>query len=79
MISQPRTYELFHALGIIDDIKRFAEPLPTMRTYKLPGGTVPLRTWDLYKKDDISRWPDRPCVCILHRSGNNILTESRLA
>lgn len=31
-----------------------------MRAYKLPGGTVPVKTWDLYEKGDI--WPDRPFV-----------------
>jgi len=31
-----------------------------MRAYKLPGGTVPAKTWDLYEKTGV--WPDRPYV-----------------
>lgn len=31
-----------------------------MRAYKLPGGTIPVKTWDLYEKGDV--WPDRPHV-----------------
>ena len=31
-----------------------------MRAYKLPGGTIPVKTWDLYAKT--GTWPDRPFV-----------------
>ncbi|KAK0441953.1 FAD binding domain-containing protein [Armillaria borealis] len=55
---QPRTFELFQHLGVIDDIQKMATPIPTMRAYKLPGGTVPVKTWDLYEKSGV--WPDRP-------------------
>ncbi|KAK0463731.1 uncharacterized protein EV420DRAFT_1638653 [Desarmillaria tabescens] len=55
---QSRTFELFQHLGIIDDIQKLATPIPTMRAYKLPGGTVPVETWDLYEKSGV--WPDRP-------------------
>ncbi|KAJ6542794.1 FAD binding domain-containing protein [Mycena capillaripes] len=56
---QPRTFELMKLLGIIDDVQKFATSIPTMRAYKLPGGTVPVKTWDLYEKTGIV-WPDRP-------------------
>ena len=62
--SQPRTLELFHTLGIIDDIQRLAHPMKTLRAYKLPGGTVPVKSWDMFDKDEMSRWPDRPYVRI---------------
>ncbi|PBK78579.1 hypothetical protein ARMSODRAFT_947517 [Armillaria solidipes] len=55
---QPRTFELFQHLGVIDDIQKLATPIPTMRAYELPGGTVPVKTWDLYEKSGV--WPDRP-------------------
>ncbi|KAF4604306.1 hypothetical protein EYR40_001487 [Pleurotus pulmonarius] len=55
---QPRTFELFEVLGINDELQKLATPIPTMRAYKLPGGTIPAKTWDLYEKGDV--WPDRP-------------------
>ncbi|KAG9225812.1 hypothetical protein CCMSSC00406_0007822 [Pleurotus cornucopiae] len=55
---QPRTFELFEVLGINDELQKLATPIPTMRAYKLPGGTIPVKTWDLYEKGDV--WPDRP-------------------
>ncbi|KAJ7657824.1 hypothetical protein DFH06DRAFT_1327883 [Mycena polygramma] len=55
----PRTFELMKLLGILDDVQKLATPIPTMRAYKLPGGTVPVKTWDLYEKTGIV-WPDRP-------------------
>ncbi|KAJ7283132.1 FAD binding domain-containing protein [Mycena rebaudengoi] len=56
---QPRTFELMKVLGILDDVQKLATPIPTMRAYKLPGGTVPVKTWDLYEKTGVV-WPDRP-------------------
>ncbi|KAK0196716.1 hypothetical protein F5146DRAFT_1099167 [Armillaria mellea] len=44
---QPRTFELFQHLGVIKDIQKLSMPIPTMHAYKLPGGTVPVKTWDL--------------------------------
>lgn len=34
-------------LETLSDIERYAAPIPQMRSYKLPGGTQPLKTWDL--------------------------------
>ena len=59
-LFQPRTFELFQTLGIADDVKKLATPIPTMRAYKLPGGTQPVKTWDLYEKTGV--WADRPYV-----------------
>ncbi|KAF8981104.1 FAD binding domain-containing protein [Cyathus striatus] len=56
---QPRTLELFQLLGILEDVQNSFTPIPTMRAYKFPGGTVLVRTWDLYEKSDV-QWPDRP-------------------
>jgi hypothetical protein len=50
-------------LGILDDVQKISTDIPTMRAYKLPGGTDPVKTWDLYEKDQI--WPDRPYVRML--------------
>jgi 2-polyprenyl-6-methoxyphenol hydroxylase-like FAD-dependent oxidoreductase len=50
-------------LGIIDDVQKLATAIPTMRAYKLPGGVVPVKTWDLYEKTPHT-WPDRPFVSI---------------
>ncbi|KAJ8518630.1 hypothetical protein ONZ45_g4322 [Pleurotus djamor] len=55
---QPRTFEFFETMGLGGDMHKLATPIPTMRAYKLPGGTVPVKTWDLYQKGSI--WPDRP-------------------
>ncbi|KAJ6625003.1 FAD binding domain-containing protein [Mycena sp. CBHHK59/15] len=54
---QPRTLELMKLLGI-HEVQELATPIPTMRAYKLPGGTIPVKTWDLYEKG--VTWPDRP-------------------
>ncbi|KAK0211112.1 monooxygenase [Desarmillaria ectypa] len=44
--------------NIIDDIQELTTPIPAMRAYKLPGGTMPVKTWDLYEKSGV--WPGRP-------------------
>lgn len=49
---------------MINDVQKLATQIPTMRAYKLPGGTEVVKTWDLYEKTDT--WPDRPYVSILH-------------
>lgn len=60
-IHQPRTFELFQTLGMVDEVQKHTTPIPTMRAYKLPGGTDPVKTWDLYQKE--KTYPDRPYVC----------------
>ncbi|EMD39057.1 hypothetical protein CERSUDRAFT_104329 [Gelatoporia subvermispora B] len=55
---QPRTFELFQSLGMLDDFVGVVQPLPMMRAYKLPGGVEPVRTWRLYPPSP--SWPDRP-------------------
>ncbi|KAI0742772.1 FAD binding domain-containing protein [Daedaleopsis nitida] len=55
---QPRTLEILHFLGIMDDIRPLGEHLHTMQMYKLPGGTEPLRTWRIM--EDLPVSPDRP-------------------
>lgn len=51
-------------LGVLPDVQKLATPVPTMRAYKLPGGTVPIKTWDLMEKieEDPEKWSDRPFV-----------------
>ena len=58
--SQPRTIEVFRFLGILDDARRHARKRVQMQSYKLPGGTEPLRTWWMY--EEFQRTPDRPEV-----------------
>ncbi|KAJ8518264.1 hypothetical protein ONZ45_g4623 [Pleurotus djamor] len=73
---QPRTLELFETLGVCDDVQKIATPIPTMRAYKLPGGTVPVKTWDLYEKGEI--WPDRPFAngtCVSQDLLENVLRQ----
>ncbi|KAJ7765873.1 hypothetical protein DFH07DRAFT_867056 [Mycena maculata] len=55
---QSRTFELLQTLGLLPATQAAAMPIPTMRAYKLPGGTIPAKTWDLYPKGRV--WPDRP-------------------
>ncbi|KAF9017773.1 hypothetical protein BDZ89DRAFT_960743, partial [Hymenopellis radicata] len=71
---QPRTFELFQTLGVLEDIQKYSTPIPTMRAYKLPGGTVPVKTWDLYEKGEV--WPDRPFAngaCLSQRDLEDVL------
>ncbi|KAF7356154.1 Pentachlorophenol 4-monooxygenase [Mycena venus] len=44
---QPRTQELFHALGVLDDINKRSIVLPPMRSYVSPEGVIPLKTFHL--------------------------------
>ncbi|KAJ7314441.1 FAD binding domain-containing protein [Mycena albidolilacea] len=60
---QPRTQELFHALGVLADIQKHARSLPPMRSYVLPGGIVPLKTFHMTPVVDPT--PDRPFVELL--------------
>ncbi|KAJ3558060.1 hypothetical protein NM688_g1138 [Phlebia brevispora] len=54
---QPRTYELFETLGILEDVKKHATPIPPFRAYK-PGTLDPVKEWTLYPPRQ--SWPDRP-------------------
>ena len=57
---QPRTTEVFRFLGILEDARPHARKQVQMRSYKLPGGTEPLRTWSMLEQFHPS--PDRPEV-----------------
>ncbi|KAI9064756.1 hypothetical protein FKP32DRAFT_1611066 [Trametes sanguinea] len=59
--TQPRSFEIYHFLGLLEDYRRAAHPLPLMRAYKLPGGTEPAKTWNLFERKPAT--PDRPIVC----------------
>ena len=59
-MGQPRSVELFRSLGVLSDMQQFARGLPPMRSYKLPGGTEPIRTWNLVEIAETT--PDRPHV-----------------
>jgi hypothetical protein len=61
---QPRTFELFHFLGILEDVRKFTTPMKPFCAYKLPGGTVPLKIWDMFQNGGRDVRPDRPYVCI---------------
>ncbi|KAJ6581605.1 FAD binding domain-containing protein, partial [Mycena capillaripes] len=43
----PRTQELFRALGVLDEVKKQAIALPLIRTYALPEGILPLKTFHM--------------------------------
>ncbi|CDO77546.1 hypothetical protein BN946_scf184912.g45 [Trametes cinnabarina] len=58
--TQPRSLEIYRFLGLLDDYLRVAKPLPTMRSYKLPGGIEPLKTWKVVEHPTPT--PDRPLV-----------------
>ncbi|KAJ3567824.1 hypothetical protein NP233_g6110 [Leucocoprinus birnbaumii] len=73
---QPRTCELFQTLGIQDDVEKYASAIPVMRAYKLPGGTIPVKTWTLY--EDTGSWPDRPFgngICISQEELEGIIIQ----
>ncbi|KAL7284261.1 hypothetical protein ACG7TL_001543 [Trametes sanguinea] len=58
--TQPRSFEIYQFLGLLEDYRRAAHPLPQMRAYKLPGGTEPAKTWNLFERKPPS--PDRPIL-----------------
>ncbi|KAF8525870.1 monooxygenase [Hysterangium stoloniferum] len=43
----PRSLEVFDALGVLDDVLKLADKPVPMRSYELPGGVVPLKTWSM--------------------------------
>ncbi|KAI0646239.1 monooxygenase [Trametes meyenii] len=55
-----RTMEIFHLLGIVEDVRRIAIPLFPMQSYKLPGGTEVDKTWRMFEPGVAT--PDRPIV-----------------
>ncbi|KAJ7799891.1 FAD binding domain-containing protein [Mycena olivaceomarginata] len=55
---QPRTQELFQALGVLDDIRRHAMSWPPMRSYVPPKGIIPLKTFRMAPAGNPT--PDRP-------------------
>ncbi|TBU59346.1 FAD binding domain-containing protein [Dichomitus squalens] len=55
---QPRTMEVFRFLGVLDDARLHARKRVQMRSYKLPGGVEPQRTWWMH--EHFERTPDRP-------------------
>ncbi|KAJ7799888.1 FAD binding domain-containing protein [Mycena olivaceomarginata] len=62
-VDSPRTQELFHALGMLADIQTHVRSLPPMRSYVLPAGIVPLKTFHMTPVVDPT--PDRPFVELL--------------
>ncbi|TBU28541.1 FAD binding domain-containing protein [Dichomitus squalens] len=54
----PRSVEVFHFLGVLNDARKFHRDMPPFQSYKLPGGTEVLKTWHLFDKFESS--PDRP-------------------
>ncbi|CDO69064.1 hypothetical protein BN946_scf184992.g13 [Trametes cinnabarina] len=58
--THARTLEVYRFLGLLDDYLDVAVPMPQMRSYKLPGGTEPSRTWRLW--EPIPPTPDRPIL-----------------
>ncbi|KAJ6518888.1 FAD binding domain-containing protein [Mycena sanguinolenta] len=43
----PRTQELFWALDVLDDVRKQATAIPPARTYALPDGIIPLKTFNM--------------------------------
>ena len=56
---QPRTSELFAALGIYEDVRKEETPIPTFQAHP-PGSLQVLKQWTLYPPR--KSWPDRPMV-----------------
>lgn len=76
---QPRTFETFRLLGIQKQVEEHAMGIPTLQAYKLPGGTEPVKQWDLYPRRQ--PWPDRPYpngLC-LHQSILEEIIRDKLA
>ncbi|KAI0674217.1 FAD binding domain-containing protein [Trametes maxima] len=55
-----RTMEIFHLLGILEDVRRALIPLFPLQAYKLPGGTEVVKTWRIFESGGPT--PDRPIV-----------------
>ncbi|KAI0777582.1 FAD binding domain-containing protein [Trametes elegans] len=55
-----RSLEIYHFLGLLDDIRQLGRPLPPMKAYQLPGGVEVLKEWSLQLP--LNPTPDRPVV-----------------
>ncbi|KIK67815.1 hypothetical protein GYMLUDRAFT_36594 [Collybiopsis luxurians FD-317 M1] len=55
---QPRSIEMHHFLGTLPDILKSAKSIPLGTIYKLPGGTEPLKTFNMEEYEDPT--PDCP-------------------
>lgn len=49
-----------HFLGILDDVNQQGTYIPSMQSYKLPGGIEPLDSWDFLER--LERSPSMPYV-----------------
>ncbi|KAJ7648599.1 FAD binding domain-containing protein [Mycena polygramma] len=67
---QPRTQELFRALGVLDDINKQAIALLPMRSYVPPEGTVPLKTF--FMAPPVEPTPARPFEEIITIGQNHL-------
>ncbi|CDO77545.1 hypothetical protein BN946_scf184912.g44 [Trametes cinnabarina] len=68
----PRSLEIYRFLGILDDYLCVSRPMPSMRSYSLPGGTEPMKTWKLIEHP--APTIDRPLV----GESRNVLGQYRL-
>jgi 2-polyprenyl-6-methoxyphenol hydroxylase-like FAD-dependent oxidoreductase len=60
-VVQPRSLEVYRALGIVDTVLFESFPSPPARTYAVPGGTQVLKEWQMITQSDPT--PDCPYVC----------------
>jgi 2-polyprenyl-6-methoxyphenol hydroxylase-like FAD-dependent oxidoreductase len=58
---QPRSLEVYRALGIVDTVLSESFPSPPARVYAVPGGTEVLKEWQMITQSDPT--PDCPYVC----------------
>ena len=57
---QPKSFEIFQNLGIVDDVMALCKLFPPMKLYKAPENTEVLKIWDLVEK--VEPTPDSPWV-----------------
>ncbi|OJT13451.1 Pentachlorophenol 4-monooxygenase [Trametes pubescens] len=65
--AHSRSLEVYHFLGLLEDIHKVITPIIPMRSYKLPEGTEVIRTWKIW--EPVQPTPDKP---ITNASGASI-------
>ncbi|KAJ7696576.1 FAD binding domain-containing protein [Mycena rosella] len=53
----PRTQEIFRALGVLDGALKHARSMPQMRSYIMPEGVLPLKTFSMHAPADPTTCP----------------------
>ena len=74
-MTQPRSFELFEFLGIIDPVMKRSIKPPTARMYKGPEGVEILK--EFMMTPEFEPTPAKPYVCVLYSKQCSLVNQRR--